>query len=128
MGEETTPQMASVLADISMDTDGRPGSSNVSIMGADEVAGVGASDEVGGIAFVTPTEGDALIVEKILGNKVVKRKKKERRQKIVLVPKPKPEKEEEKEKERKKRKKRRRRRMMKPRKRMKRRKKRQKTK
>ena len=41
--EETTPQMASVLADISMDTDGRPGSSNVSIMGADEVAGVGES-------------------------------------------------------------------------------------
>merc|ERR1712025_455894 len=86
--DETTPQMASVLADISMD-EGRPGSSNVSIMGADEVAGVGASDEVGGIAFVTLTEGDALIVEKILGNKVVKRKKKERRSKIVLVPKPK---------------------------------------
>ena len=39
--EETTPQMASVLADISMDGDGHPGSSNVSIMGADEVAGVG---------------------------------------------------------------------------------------
>merc|ERR1712025_625964 len=83
--DETTPQMASVLADISMD-EGRPGSSNVSIMGADEVAGVGASDEVGGIAFVTPTEGDALIVEKILGNKVVKRKKKERRLKVSLVP------------------------------------------
>merc|ERR1712176_1087827 len=82
-------------ADISMDTEGRPGSSNVSIMGADEVAGVGASDEVGGIAFVTPTEGDALIVEKILGNKVVKRKKKERRLKVVLVPKPKREKEKE---------------------------------
>ena len=42
--EETTPQMASVLADISMDTEGRPGSSNVSIMGADEVAGVGKSE------------------------------------------------------------------------------------
>ena len=33
--------MASVLADISMDADAQPGSSNVSIMGADEVAGVG---------------------------------------------------------------------------------------
>ena len=37
--EETTPQMASVLADISMDGEGLPGSSNVSILGADEVAG-----------------------------------------------------------------------------------------
>ena len=39
--DDTTPQMASVLADISMDADAQPGSSNVSIMGADEVAGVG---------------------------------------------------------------------------------------
>ena len=49
----------------------------------------GVSDEVGGIAFVTPTEGDALIVEKILGNKIVKRKKKDRKLKVVLVPRPK---------------------------------------